>query len=500
MTDLGPTPQPAAPPEQESGQKPEQEIPIWLIVVSVLALVIGGGVLAVALVTNKDTTRAPSYPAAWDARILPYVKIVEKKRGLNFVHPVAVRFLTPAEFEKGVRSDEKKLDKNERTEIRQFTGLMRALGLIKGDVDLFAAFNDASGSGTLAYYAFDDQRITIRGDRITTAVKPTLVHELTHALQDQQFAIGKRSRKLDAESEKSDNTESSVFDAIVEGDAERIATEYRDSLSKAQRRALAASEKKQRDDAGAGLKKVPKVVLTLIDSPYVLGQAMVQTVAQDGGNSAVDELFRDTPTHEASLLDPFQVIAGDLGAKKVAAPALEKGEKKFQAGEFGVFTWYLMLAERIGIRDALTAVDGWGGDAYVAFERDGNSCARIAFVGDHPNDTTRMYDSLRRWIRAAPGTPTSVERSGRQVLFESCDPGTRANVGKDVSSQAIELATVRNYLALGITRSKVPAKLARCLAGRLVQEYPVTRLVDPRFGADDKAVQARVRQLALACR
>src|SRR5690242_9943869 len=150
MTDLGPTPPPVSAPEPEA----EQTIPLWLIVTTVLAVIIGAGVLVVAVVTNKDTTKPTAYPATWDPRILPYVKIVEKQRGLTFLHPVAVRFLPSAEFEKGVRTDEKDLDKDDKAEIRQFTGLMRALGLIKGDVDLFGAFNTASGSETLAYYSF----------------------------------------------------------------------------------------------------------------------------------------------------------------------------------------------------------------------------------------------------------------------------------------------------------------------------------------------------------
>ena len=90
-----------------------------------------------------------------------------------------MRFLPPEEFEKTVTTDDKELDKDDRTELKQFTGLMRALGLISGDVDLFAAFNDFSGAGTLAYYSFEDKRITVRGQRITPAMRSTLVHELT---------------------------------------------------------------------------------------------------------------------------------------------------------------------------------------------------------------------------------------------------------------------------------------------------------------------------------
>ena len=93
-----------------------------------------------------------TYPKAWDSRILPYTKIAEKQRGLLFKHPVAVRFLPPQEFEKTVTTDDKELDKGDRTELKQFTGLMRALGLISGDVDLFAA-------GDLSYLGEDVTRL-----------------------------------------------------------------------------------------------------------------------------------------------------------------------------------------------------------------------------------------------------------------------------------------------------------------------------------------------------
>ena len=65
--------------------------------------------------------------------------------------------MPPAKFEKTVTDDEK-LTADDRAEIEHFTALMRAFGLISGDVDLYKAFKDAYGGGTLAYYSFDDKR------------------------------------------------------------------------------------------------------------------------------------------------------------------------------------------------------------------------------------------------------------------------------------------------------------------------------------------------------
>jgi len=505
MSDRGLTPATPFEPAPPAGRS-SPEIPLGLVIGLVVLMVVGLGLAGYVLANQgQDEQSGPSYPKAWDPRIAPYVKVVEQQRGLTFLHPVAVRFLTEKAFKKTVTSDELDLDKEQRAQIDQATGFLRALGLLHGDVDLFDAFNSTAESGILAYYSFEDQRITIRGTTLSPSARATLVHELTHALQDQHFAVGERKAKLEKASRKGSKdrpttTESTVYDAIVEGDAERVATLYKASLPPKERKAIEAGQQEENTQGAAELAQVPKVILTMFSSPYVLGESMVEAVATEGGNSAVDRLFRDTPTHEASLLDPFQVLADDLGAAKVAVPAVREGEKKLESGELGTLTWYFMLAERIPLPGALSIADGWGGDAYVDFTRAGVTCVRIAYRGDTAQDTDLMLSGLRRWVAAAPGSPASVTVSGDQLDFESCDPGAAVNAGKDVSENALALAVSRTNIGIGLIKAKVPETVARCLADKLVRTYSIPQLSNPKFGAGDPAVQARIRQLALACR
>ncbi len=498
MSELGAPPatrQPAPPAPQ-----PSRDIPVWVVAVAIAVMVALVAVVAVVIIRGTPASPTMSYPAQWDSRIAPYAKIAEKQRGLLFKHPVAVRFMPPAAFEKSV-TDDQKPTADDRAEIEHFTALMRAFGLISGNVNLYNAFKDAYGGGTLAYYSFDDKRISVRGERVTPAVRPTLVHELTHALQDQYFDIGDRMQVLAKASDKGPETSAaSVLQAINEGDAERVATLYRNSLTPRERKRLAASEKVQNREADTRMKGIPKVVLTMISSPYALGQGLVEAVAADGGNARVDKLFHDPPTHETALLDPFRVLAGDTGATKVATPKVATGEKKFDSGEFGVLTWYLMLAQRLPLREALAVADGWGGDAYVGYERNGTSCARIDYAGRTPADTTRMLSALQRWVRRVPGTPATAGRVGTVVRFQSCDPGKTVRIGKDESVDALTLAAIRAQLGVVFLRSGAPAKTARCSAGKLVDVFPVSKLSDPKFGAGDPAVLGKVRQIVASCR
>jgi hypothetical protein len=480
---------------------------MWVVVLAgVLALGLAGllGLVVLSQSGSKPNaaapSTAPSYPAKWDHRIAPYARIAAKLRGLHFDHPVPVRFLSPAKFEKSLSSDQK-LSQADRVEIAHQTGLLRAFGLVSGDVNLAQAVKGFTGGATLAYYSFADKSITVRGHTVTPSVRATLVHELTHVLQDQHFHVGARLKALGKQARHGPSSSAgSVLDAIVEGDAERVEHLYRDSLTPQQRAALDAGQQGEAAQARKRLAQIPKIVITEMTSPYTLGEGLVQTVAANGGNAAVNRLLRTPPTHESALLDPFRVVLGDMKATRVAAPKLAPGEKSFDKGELGVLTWYFMLAERLPLADALTAADGWGGDSYVGFERNGTTCARMDFAGQTPTDTTRMLSSLQQWVAAVPGTPASVSRLGADVQFDSCDPGTSVPAGQDDSQDALNLVTARTSIAVAVERSGAPKTTARCMAGRMVQTYSLAQLTDPTFGQDDPNVQAQVQQLAAECR
>jgi hypothetical protein len=471
----------------------------WVILLVLVLVLVGGGFAARALIASGKP-KGPTYPAEWDARILPYAKIAEKERGLFFKHPVAVHFLAPEKFKKTVTSDKKDLSKEDRKDLDDAVGLLRAFGLIKGNPDLFDAVNDFSGSGTLAYYSFEDKDITVRGQTVTPAMRSTLVHELTHVLQDQHFGIGAKEKKLEKAKDDESGEEATVLDALIEGDADRIETSYRQSLSPKQRKALDSSKQEEGEEANKTYKKIPKIIVTMMTSSYTLGEAMVQTAAAKDGNTAVDALFRKTPPNESALIEPLKNLRGKTHHTKIDVPKLEKGEKKLESGQLGALTVYFMLAERLPLRDTLAAVDGRGGDSYVSFRRDGDVCVRAAYTGATSADTARMESALRRWAAAAPGSPATVARDGGLVRFESCDPGKTADVGRDVSDQAMNFLLTRAYLGVGLMKAGAQVKMAQCLSERLMYEYPVAKLNDPTFGSDDPRVKARVQQLVFDCR
>ena len=177
----------------------------------------------VALPATGLTTRNAdaATPSKWDSHVTRYVRFVERHRKLEFEHPVPVRFLDDAAFVKAFRRDDPKITKQDRAAAERSAGQLRALGLVEGPVDLIGSQQDLDDSDTVGFYDQERKALFVRGTDLTDVdVRITLVHELTHALQDQRFDL----TKLD------DTVETSGEDfallALVEGDATAVEDDY----------------------------------------------------------------------------------------------------------------------------------------------------------------------------------------------------------------------------------------------------------------------------------
>ena len=290
----------------------------------------------VTVVVLRQTEK--NYPTEWDPRVVELADFVQRERGALYEHPVPVDFLSPEQYSQRTRTEEGTLSDDDRAELEQFEGTMRALGLLAADVDLFKATNDLVDTGTLAYYDSVEERVVVRGTEVTPGVAVTLAHELTHVLQDQIYALD----RYEGEEDKVTSGQSYAFGALVEADADRIEERYRDTLDQATKDAIAA-------ESDAGLADfenadIPTALTSLFASPYGLGDAFVAVLKATKGQS-VDAAFSNPPTTEEQILDPFEYLANH-GPVPVKRPATD-GAEVFDQGDFGAVTLMIVLAERI---------------------------------------------------------------------------------------------------------------------------------------------------------
>jgi hypothetical protein len=429
--------------------------PVVLVVGTVLAVV-------AAAVLVLLPAGGPPHPDEWDPRVADLAAFVERERALAFEHPVYVDFLTDEEYSDAVRTDEAAVTTEDREQMESTVATLRALGLASGDIDLFEAGNDLVDGGTLAFYNPGDERITVRGTELTVALKVTLVHEMTHALQDQHFDLDALQQEIYADvdfaaAEEQDETaaltESAAnaafagHQALVEGDAVRIENAYVESLSAADRDEYVSSYQDDLEQADTDLAEVPAALRAFQAAPYALGQPLVDLVEADGGNAAVDDMFADHPWTEEHLLDPPTYVDRQ-GAVDLPLPDPAGGEV-IDRGTMGAVELFVVLAERIDPLVALDAADGWGNATFVSYESGGDTCVRVLADGDTADDDNQLRSALTSWVDAAPpeaqATVTAMGTGRTQI--ESCDPGTAGAPGNDRALDVLTVPTVRSQMA-----------------------------------------------------
>ena len=332
-------------------------------------------------IPGATTTSAP-VPDEMAVLVKQLQAFVEENRGLRFTHDVKVTLLDDAAFRARIRQ----LTAEDDASIEVFGKLLKALGLMKANVDIKKARDELLGGAVLGFYDPETEELVVRGARITPYVRVTLVHEITHAVQDQNFDIDR------PEVDDSTDESSTGFSSVLEGDAVRIQEEYRTTLSKSERRQANAEE----NNASAGLdpRDIPPVLAQLLVFPYTRGRDFVAAVLSAGGQPRLDAAIKAPPTTSEQILHPERFLAGE-GPKQVAAP--EADAAAIDKGVLGELGLQLLLANAVSGPTALDAAAGWGGDQYVAWDRGDETCVRVAITMDTAGDMQALRSGLEKW-------------------------------------------------------------------------------------------------------
>ena len=443
-----------------------------------------------------------SAAAQWDRRIQPIATQVEGLRSLQFKEAVPVEFLSEPEFRKEV-SVRRTLSKREKQDLALSERQFRAIGLIAGDVDLLSALESFRTSGTLAFYDPRAKRVTVRGTEIDASMRVTLVHELTHALQDQHFDLVRLQRRA----ERDHSTD--ALRALVEGDAVRVQRLYEAKLSTPEReeyeQARAATSKSASDEISA--QGVPDWITTVFQVPYVLGPPMLALVMHERDEEGVDELFDHPPASDASYLNPATVLDG-AEPTRVSPPKIAAGEQVLDKPDrFGSLAFYLMLAARGDPGLALDVSDRLAGDSMVTFRSGNTTCVRAVFVGRSDSATAALEAAIAGWAASMPGGTATSSRSTDGVTLTACDPGASAIGPPNSAAAALLVPALRGEVLAQAVAGGLPLEVARCMTTRLVRDsviapFVAEATVDQRGAPDGdavKALQAKAVELATAC-
>jgi hypothetical protein len=225
---------------------------------------------------------------AYTARAMARVEYIRED---EFDSEVPVEIISREEFQQQTEA-------NESSEEQQAYGawnnqVWEALFIVGEDADVQQELRGAVGQTTAGFYAPANDQLRIITDSPESPVidNTTLVHELTHALQDQDGRLGEEVTAT--ETQDGDL----AVDGVVEGEANYVERQYTERCGEEWECVATPSE----DSPAAQEPPNLGILLTLLH-PYSDGPVYIDWLIEQGGWSAVDERFADPPDSSEQVI------------------------------------------------------------------------------------------------------------------------------------------------------------------------------------------------------
>lgn len=400
---------------------------------------LGALLLAPALPEGLPEGVAP-LPQEMQGRVEQLLQEAETWRGLEAKEPVPSGIVDD-------RVVKQKLIDSFREELppevlRPVETALKAFGFIPESLDLVKFFPELLTSQVAGYYDPERHYLALvqreglalgaglPDDAAKRADEAVLVHELTHAIQDQHYHLETftSSRPLD------DSDVARV--AVIEGDATLVMMDFFMQTSLEKMPGIEQSMESLLGDPGA-LMEAPGVpgAAELGSAPawfrdtllfsYFQGFQFCLSARLTGGQALLDKAFStDPPRSTEQILHPEKWHTKRDDPVAVAWPDLPlPGWTKAAEGQLGELSVRTLLWDVARQKEdrAVKAAAGWGGDRFTVYEKEGRRLLVWISEWDTEADARELQGALR-----GLGADWAVRRSGKRVVV------TRGELSKEL--------------------------------------------------------------------
>ena len=335
--------------------------------------------------------------AELDAVVADLQAVVEQERGLVFREGIDIELLDDENYIERSRADFEADLAEDPEDLANSAAALGALGLWPEGVDPVEVLGEYLSVGSLGYYDPETGEMVVRGAADTPNLRITLVHELTHALDDQHFDLERP--ELDDRPDEA----GFAFSALVEGNASRVEAAYTASLTDEERADAEAEQQGYID--GIDIGGFPPILLAQQQFVYRTGADFVQALYDEGGNAAVDQALEDPPTTTEQILEPEDWPDRDAVVEVPAPEADGEVVEESVAGQF--------LIHALASLSEDEPTPEWDGDNTVLWQDGDQDCLRMAVAGD----LEALETGLTPWAEQA-GAEMAVD--GDLLVVTSC--------------------------------------------------------------------------------
>lgn len=406
------------------------------------------GLLATGVPARADDSTAAGTPDAKTREAV--VRVVEelrqeasKIRGLPWKQDVPADLLTREQLKQHLEKmiqDEFKPDEYARDK-----KILQRLGMIVGDEDPLEMEKAFLEQGIAGFYDPKTKRLYIIDGLSVEGQRPTILHELIHALEDQHYGLEKIQRAVEKDSDKL-----FAVKCMVEGSAERARKLYEQTHPEVARVSRKDQSKATNNEEMAKLAKITPAFLFVPSLlHYQTGPALVtRFVGSDYPGGMAKMYAGDAPTTQEQCLHPGRFVTANRDLPRTftfpaklaeAAGPGWKGLEDQPTGELDFLMWMnhwlgknkgRLAAEdaqngRMWSKEAAVAAEGWDGMRAQILEKDGVPTGLVlASAWDSHQDAAEAANAVEACLRAqfgedfhAAAWADTDDRKGRQLDF-----------------------------------------------------------------------------------
>ncbi|WP_416840083.1 Hvo_1808 family surface protein [Haloferax sp. DFSO52] len=289
------------------------------------------------------------------------------------------------------------------------------------------AITETTSSAVLGFYSPTDDEIKIVTDSTgaPTINNATLIHELQHALQDQQFDLTDERYSGETQDRQL------AVSGVVEGDAKLVELMYTEKCESGAWDCVKTPAANGGGDASGDGSGPNLGILLTIFQPYSDGPVYLNTLYEDGGWEAVNDALRNPPASSEQTIhvtdeEPVPIAFED-GATNGWTTFSEQGvDGADTVGEASIFAmfWYQARVSGAETINPQTIVDtnakydtynydapasaGWGNDRVFPYQNEAGSETEYGYVWvttwDSEGDAREFEDAYLNILEANGAT------------------------------------------------------------------------------------------------
>ncbi len=363
-----------------------------------------------------EAPKKPDDQSILEGLVVEARKHVEKARGMSFRDAVPVAPQTREQFvDKFMKDMERILGGADR--LPPASRLLARLGVMAEGTDLRSILGKFLEGNIAANYDPETKRVSFLPG-VPRSLQ-TMIHELTHALDDQQFDMKGAMAGWKGEFDRM-----LAYGALAEGDAESVEFRFltqgniaKQPLEQLRQFADGMATAILQGKFGA----TPPGIVLAFKSQYLEGLIFAETLRRsEKGEEAVNAAFRSPPASTEQVLHPEKYLAGEAPVA-IALPVPEGAGVPFSTSLGELCSRIVLLSRGAAKEEAAAAAAGWAGDTVALVSFPAGEAVVWVSAWDTEKDAEDFLEAMKKAFplgSAAEGKPTrGLIRRGTTVEF-----------------------------------------------------------------------------------